>query len=355
MTNICPLYEGYELPTDVNQRMNKALLFDKLCNVWEGPPKWTLGQAKGKWLNQFAGKVGDKVLIDNYVARTQALVEEQGGKLLFFCTASRFVTGIGNVNPVENGFAWHPTLGTPYIPGSTIKGMVRSWLNSSGLDDKVADIFGSAGVKDSGKSGSIIFFDALPIRRVSLVVDVMTPHYSDYYKGDKQQPPGDWQSPVPIPFLTVDSNQKFMFAIAPMDKEAEKLMDSVEGYLLDVLDKFGAGAKTAVGYGRFVIDTPEMEGYQKERAALQAERQKQRELAAMSPVRRQMNQDGYNQENFISRIDFWLGRAEKASGEERREIAEALRTWYQQHRPGFFENPNKKNKDRISILRSMLD
>ena len=134
-------------------------------------------------------------------------------------TASRFVTGLGREHPVENGFTWHHTLGTPYLPGSSVKGVLRNWVaHWVDASDKslVANLFGPEGKATEKSAGDLIFFDALPTSPVSLENEVMTPHYSEYYRdnGDSK-PPADWYSPIPIPFLTVAEGQGFIFGIAP--------------------------------------------------------------------------------------------------------------------------------------------
>ena len=95
-------------------------------------------------------------------------------------------------------------------------------------------------------------------------MDVMTVHYPDYY-GDKNLPPADWQSPNPIPFLTVKDSptrkNKFQFIIG-LRKGAEDTLTDYPGtkvsllaltqkLLVDALTSHGIGAKTAVGYGYF--------------------------------------------------------------------------------------------------------
>ncbi|HMV45727.1 MAG TPA: type III-B CRISPR module RAMP protein Cmr6, partial [Leptospiraceae bacterium] len=130
------------------------------------------------------------------------------------------------------------------------------------------------------REGKIIFFDAYPINLIneSIKVDIMNPHYSDYYssEGNNIKPPGDYYNPVPIPFLTVQ-NTSFQFIIGTKQipkkiieyKEYEKLkpfdessLKSEERFkdsftLIDLaylwlklaLAEHGIGAKTAVGYG----------------------------------------------------------------------------------------------------------
>ena len=61
-----------------------------------------------------------------------------------FTTDGRFVTGTGRSHSVENGFAWHPTLGTPYLSGSSVKGMIRARAQEAGASPaRVAAAFGA--------------------------------------------------------------------------------------------------------------------------------------------------------------------------------------------------------------------
>ncbi|MCZ7635035.1 MAG: type III-B CRISPR module RAMP protein Cmr6 [Verrucomicrobia bacterium] len=78
----------------------------------------------------------------------------------------------------------------------------------------------------------------------------MTPHYGAYYAG--KGPPADWLSPNPIPFLTVAPDQLFQFVLAPASRAAQLDCTTAAQWLTDALAWLGAGAKTAVGYGRFV-------------------------------------------------------------------------------------------------------
>lgn len=348
-----PIYEGFVLP-ELTKCHNRGLLFDKFCNRWDA--SWnSLGTQKKEWLNIVASRVGDASLIDDSIRRLLLLVEELNGKALFMSTAGRFVTGTGNNNPVEVGFTWHPTLGVPYLPGSSVKGLVSSWAETNAREDSrlgwLKDKLGSLEIG----SGEIVFFDALPCKPVDVVVDVMTPHYPDYYTGNA--PPGDWQSPVPIPFLTVDTGQSFLFSFAHRcgDSVPPENMDYIEEQLEMALEFQGAGAKTAVGYGQFIVDEKESEFYLGEKEKKKEEKQKIKELQKMSPIYRELNADGYKDDDFIGKIEMWLNRAEAAEGMESKEIAEALRKWYEVNRPGYYESPNKKNVERINRIKRLLN
>jgi CRISPR-associated protein Cmr6 len=174
----------------------------------------------------------------------------------------------------------HHIYGIPYIPESAIKGVTRHWavlrlaeeyvkkgknieeaieavskaleegkeleelkeinLNPEITFQDLIKIFGTQ--KEEGK---VIFFDAYPDESIELKIDIMNPHYPDYYGGDK--PPADWQNPVPIKFLTVEK-AKFLFYLASRDKD---LLTKAENLLKDALKNYGIGAKTSLGYGVF--------------------------------------------------------------------------------------------------------
>lgn len=111
--------------------------------------------------------------------------------------------------------------------------------------------------RDDFAQGQLIFFEAMPfpekneVERKWLKLDVLTPHFKDWYDGI--QPPSDNQSPNPIYFLTVPNPVKFSLAVglvgSNVDKEQAKLGLKL---LCAGLDDFGAGAKTAAGYGQLV-------------------------------------------------------------------------------------------------------
>ena len=215
---------------------------------------------------------------------------------------SRLAIGLGTASVYETGMLLHAVYGFPYIPASSVKGVVRSYIISEvfgndevkALEDKTfCDIFGCSGegkievanfkshykiaaeetkAKDNGdRQGNVVFFEAFPTDSVKVKIDVMTPHYGDYY-GDKvdektklPMPPADYLSPNPITFLTVEGT-KFTFHFGLLlgeenilvrfkDKdvgnkeEKQPILSLVNHWLTQALTQHGIGAKTAVGYG----------------------------------------------------------------------------------------------------------
>lgn len=115
-----PLYkssEGAKFSTEANA----GLWYDKFVDRWEGN-SWDQAKAnKLAWIETVAGRVGSKSHIDESAIRQKQLADQCGGRAFTLTTESRFVTGLGREHPIENGFAWHHTLGAPYLPGSALK------------------------------------------------------------------------------------------------------------------------------------------------------------------------------------------------------------------------------------------
>jgi len=198
----------------------------------------------------------------------------------------RMVIGLGGSHPQETSMVLHHIYGIPYIPASAVKGVTRHWAvqkfaeilfkNKNEKFDKCLEkisksleeckdkdldnlkikienkeinfnelikIFGT-----QEEEGKVIFFDAFPSEDIKLKIDIMNPHYPDYYSG--KEPPTDWQSPNPIKFLTVEKT-KFTFYLCLKPSEGSQLLEKAKILLEDSLKNYGIGAKNALGYGLF--------------------------------------------------------------------------------------------------------
>lgn len=143
--------------------------------------------------------------------------------------------------------------------------MPKTWSETDILATEDGVLFRLA-FGSTAQAGVCIFYEAvlsdLP-RGQLFVIDVMTPHYPDYYSSEGATPPSDDQGPNPIQFLTVAEGTRFQFAIGlrrsalsildqhnvNRDNFAEKLKD----WLKTGLSEMGLGAKTHAGYGLFRI------------------------------------------------------------------------------------------------------
>ena len=326
---------------------------------------------KLEWINTVAGsKVGSAAQLDAYASRLMRLVERQGGRVVVFTTESRFVTGLGRSHPVENGFAWHPTLGTPYLPGSSIKGAVGAWArldaNPPAPCETVKRLFG-----DSGCAGGICFLDAVPITPVQLESDVMTPHYAGWTETD---PPGDWRSPTPIPFLVTAAGTALLFGIVPSGTVSHEDLDVVMSWLRSALAWSGGGAKTAVGYGRFGRDDAATEYLvqrlrdqeREHEARIRAEREaaeREAKRTAMHPIDREIEEilDGRANKNEpeVTTV-FGMANSGRWSGADRTHVAKwlerrmrATKQW--KERSGAKKPAKDKDHQRTLLVKGWLE
>lgn len=186
----------------------------------------------------------------------------------------RLIVGLGNESVYDTSMTLHHVYGIPYIPASAVKGVVRSWMiiERFGQDEKEAikdkgfcDVFGCpTKIKDTPsyyeeeRQGKIWFFDAFPLSKPEIEVDIMNPHYMPYYSDG--EPPTDYHDPKPIPFLTVRRGTVFQFLVGIKESDDDEVIESgkFEGrkpsevakeWLKKALEEHGVGAKTAVGYG----------------------------------------------------------------------------------------------------------
>jgi CRISPR-associated protein Cmr6 len=181
------------------------------------------------------------------------------------------VLGIGESHPSETSIVFDRTLGIPYIPASSIKGInrysrsVEYVLESENIDfsyDKPDEksliplFFGS-----QTKKGDIVFLDAYPVNLPELKEDIMNPHYRGYYGNDNNKeitPPSDTENPVPIKFLAVKEGAEFVFRILyrtekTVSDSKEQIKEKITNFFKRSLTKEGIGAKTSLGYGHFEI------------------------------------------------------------------------------------------------------
>lgn len=231
-------------------------------------------------------------------------------------SVSRLIVGLGDKNALEVGFTFHPLYGYPYIPGSSLKGLCRSWLEiaenefegqslagevlTQKIRSESRDVFGSVHKSDTesdSKLGDVLFFDAIPTEDTKLEfdVDIMNPHYSPYYSAPEKSPPGDWYSPLPIKFLTIKEGATFAFFLA---SESEDSLNKAAKWLLSGLSELGIGSKTSSGYGYFdPTDLKDLER-QKEREAQKAEderieklkREAEEKATKIKPVMKQLEE-----------------------------------------------------------------
>ncbi|HDX9007862.1 type III-B CRISPR module RAMP protein Cmr6 [Aeromonas dhakensis] len=284
---------------------NKGLIFERLFGGYE--QSWKVDKRQRDKVKQthpldwLTGPCGNAAALETAKARQLALISALDGAAISCELDWNMVTGTGEAHPLENGFRWHHTLGVPYLPASSIKGMLRAWLTTWANDifskEEIIGLFGSdQETNDAHQMGALLFFDALPLTPATLTLDVMTPHAGDWYEKGASQPgkpdtvPADWQSPVPITFLAV-KEATFLFTLAARNDASQSQLVKVMEQLADALAMLGIGAKTALGYGVMTkLETTQPQSgerllgeLQEKRRQQQADRKRQLERASMSP------------------------------------------------------------------------
>jgi CRISPR-associated protein Cmr6 len=362
-----PLYnqaqDSFERLTKEKVNLNLGLYYQKFCNEWGWDRNSSITLDKQGFLSNIVNKntklkTDSDGILKERIERMAFLTHALGGEFRIYELRERLITGIGLDHPVEVGFLWDHIIGVPYIAGSSIKGLVRDWAeNWANEKEEINKIFGSRSDNDDNQVGSVLFLDCLPYEKIDLEVDIMTPHYTSYYSGG--EPPGDWNKPTPISFLTVAKSQKFIFFVAPRIKEDRKDCAMVLEWLDGALINLGAGAKTATGYGCFELAEDATRAYHERLESKIQERKKQNQLVNMSPIRREMEEDGYSVDGmiFMEKLTVkWLKRL-RTEGEDslKKEIAKHLAHWYKTNRPRDWERPRGKNIDKINLIRTYLD
>ncbi|MEI8633107.1 type III-B CRISPR module RAMP protein Cmr6 [Vibrio sp. PP-XX7] len=178
---------------------------------------------------------------------------------------NRLLIGLTGNGALETGCSLSRNYGMPYIPGSSLKGVVRAWaeaqLFNAEYADDLAELFGT---RNSDKldrvSGLVTFHDAWWIPQGSdkpFVLDVVTTHHQAYYNG-QQDKPSDKDSPIPNHLLAVQGS--FLFVL---EGEAEHVA-FCQTMLTHALQSQGIGAKTAAGYGYMTLNSQLLRSLQDE-------------------------------------------------------------------------------------------
>lgn len=184
-------------------------------------------------------------------------------------SSSPFITGLGSGHPTETGMILDRNTGLPYIPASSIKGVLRlsqaiNCADENGNvdenDKRIVKYFGTTSDAQEAKRGQLFILDAYPDseRVPKLKLDIMNPHFGNYYSGTNKQPV-ETETPVPIKFLTVKEGAMFVFRCAFMplgneilsENERQEIQQDVDAMFDTAFETVGFGGKTAIGYGRF--------------------------------------------------------------------------------------------------------
>jgi CRISPR-associated protein Cmr6 len=302
------------------------------------------------------------------------LYEKAGYEIIDFNAVleSPLITGIGQSHPIETGMVFDHTMGIPYIPASSLKGIVRfahmleliksdnlpNYINSdingeyiveSNLITLIPTIFGGDADKEKEQQnktiklkGKVVFLDAYPDEVPDLYVDIINPHYSQYYSDiESKIAPADYLEPTPIKFLTIKAGTKFTFR-ALVARENTILIKPIKIAFKKALEEEAVGAKSAVGYGSFkVLKQNKSENLSKSEKSAEAND---------NPVKKMLNKLKLLKNNEIGRIQAEIVNNmenELKTIEEKIEIARAIKEKVDANK---FRKINKNKKQYLTKI-----
>ncbi|BFI76543.1 type III-B CRISPR module RAMP protein Cmr6 [Sulfurisphaera ohwakuensis] len=200
-------------------------------------------------------------------------------------TSKKLYVGVSEISPFylffETGLVWNLALNLPYIPGSVIKGVLRSYMmdlcnKNEECMSYVYEIFGvperemykdeNVEVYVTGldtSSSLLVALDSYPIKGERLLTgDIITPHY---FKGGRVVKNEYEVEPVPSLRVVINEGVTFRFVIGvhqdalPLFQEWASYLGYTSGgmsFFLPLLYAFkqGIGAKTSRGYGEFELE-----------------------------------------------------------------------------------------------------
>lgn len=167
---------------------------------------------------------------------------------------TRLFIGLTGGGALETGCAIAHTYGVPFIPGSSIKGVVNAYVKETPFGQAspaiCGELFGTEPTDENpaGLSGLLRFHDAWWVpdsAECPLVQEVVTTHHLEYYGSEGETPATDLDSPVPNAQIAVHGSFLFVMEgpLAWMPLGADMLVAA--------LRQAGLGAKTRSGYGLF--------------------------------------------------------------------------------------------------------
>jgi CRISPR-associated protein Cmr6 len=274
---------------------NFALKLNKAARAEKEKGKFLFFKRERKGDNyQIQADYGDidfKALANKALVNAEHFLSKRSIQSIDLDTNWRLIQGLGIESVYETSITLHHIYGIPYIPASTIKGVVRSWIISEvyGKPEKAGEekdfplvngefraltqsedfckLFGCPSeVKPvkfrSGKpvfkkdkrgketssyeedkshpcasknpdskgvalQGQIVFFDAFPLNQPTIEFDVMNPHYAPYYS-DKTAKTAPADYHNPIPVhFLTVANTRFRFIIGALDSSSLNI--TIEG------------------------------------------------------------------------------------------------------------------------------
>lgn len=314
---------------------NPSLILQRYCAVWkEGlkedkKDKELEQKARASYLAAAVSRSQPALAFSSRKNWLQQLAADPGAELVVARLGARLIVNQA-ASVLENaGLALDRNFGIPYISGSAVKGVTRSWAVEAAKGGNVAwpEVFAVFGwgqaehdqellcrarvptrVREASFAGLVAFLPAFPLQAAPLALDIVNCHHRNYYSSGKAERALDVELPVPNVFPTVEAGAEFFFVVRPAStvgrsKTVQEWLSLAEnfnpaktarGWLVQALQDHGLGAKTAAGYGWFEVDEAAGDRFAEEirsglRAAREAGERKTAEgerLSRMSPLER---------------------------------------------------------------------
>jgi CRISPR-associated protein Cmr6 len=316
-------------------------------------------------------------LMDQVIDRRRRLLfqlrEEAVCKCLIGRTDYGIVHGLGAAHVRESGLTIHPIYGVPYIPASSMKGIVHHWAQLAFKDrhkitSTIERLFGGDGTNGTKKRRGITqFYDVYLYHRCQLHPDMNTRLYSEYYEG--KQDASDTMNAVPSgKFYTVTAdNIEIVISVKKSNVyDADQYLKLLANWTVKALTEVGIGARSSAGFGYMtaiedktntifaVIEKQEQERQEKWQAE-QAKKQLAQKLANMSDTERlvfkigQLNPKDKNDQQ-SSKSEYF----EQVQATQNREAAAKLRDYWQLI-GSWKVKKGKKQWKKVETIKAILD
>lgn len=281
--------------------------------------------------------------------------------------------GIGVEGEFKNGFYFDWTTGMPIIPGSSIKGVLRSAFPEDKTDENKQDYIKEQvknivekelnyeeienlkneifeGIKDGENIEMYkrdIFFDAeiisIPQKRF-MAEDYITPHKEEL------------KNPMPLKFLKVLPEVVFRFKFDLKDGilTAEEKLKLFMGIILDL----GVGAKTNVGYGQFDREYTNKKKKEREQKIeqekeMKLKKEKEEKLKNMNEIERKIfaYEDAKDKDKYLT--DVW-NELKDFEQNDKIKLAKFLKIKYEELNKWNVKSKKKKQFNKVQIIKGIL-
>jgi CRISPR-associated protein Cmr6 len=194
-----------------------------------------------------------KDLIAAQAARWRDTAETLGAVTFQARPQWRVIVGLGTNDLLDGGILLHPVLGFPVMPATCLKGIARHFAEfvDERPGEELETHFGKA-MEETGLRGDLLFLEGTPVEPPVVERDVICPVFGAYYR-DHATPLAGYLSPSPIFFLAVGARSRYQFGVASLSRDAKAAEQGAQ-WLRGALTDLGCGAKTAAGYGYWIVE-----------------------------------------------------------------------------------------------------